>query len=109
MMEVMKKQNPQMYEQTKAAQDLQDKINQITAAFFAGKISYASAKSQLHPLAMQYMKSRIDNVGAEIDQLQKRIQELKALQENPDKAADKQADAFLGKAQPGISGIPEAF
>jgi len=104
-MDQMKQRDPKAYAQMKTAQDLQDKVAKITTDFFAGKISYESAKSQMRPLMAQAMKDRIDNVDTEIDQLQKRIQSLKDLKNNPNKAVDKAIDVRLGKAMPDVLGV----
>jgi lipase chaperone LimK len=99
-LEMLKKQDPKMYERMATQQAAQEQIAKILKDFRANKISESQARSKLRPLVKEMMKERIANLDTEIAAAEKRLQALKVAKSNPDKMVDQSVDMYLGKAVP---------
>jgi septal ring factor EnvC (AmiA/AmiB activator) len=97
-LERLKRQNPQLYKERKAALDNQAKIDSIVFSFRQGKISASEAERQLYPLIKESMQGEIDVLPKNIERLEKQLEFLKKTQKNPDLLIKKRIDEMLGKA-----------
>jgi vacuolar-type H+-ATPase subunit I/STV1 len=99
-LERLKKENPEAYQQRKDALDIQAKINEIVSSFRSGKISASQAESQLYPLVKSSLQDSINNLGAQIERLEKKLESLKKAKANPDLLVKKRIDELLGRSMP---------
>ena len=99
-LEMLKKVNPQLYQQRKNSIDAQAKINAIVASFREGKISSSQAESQLSPLVKQDMQTYINDLDNKIKRLEKKLDFYKKAKANPSLLIKKRIDELLGKSMP---------
>lgn len=100
LLERLKKDNPQAYQQRKDSLDRQAKINAIVSSFQTGKISDAQAENQLYPLIKQEVEDYINNSEARIKVLEKQLANLQKAKDNPDFLIKKRINEMLGKSMP---------
>jgi len=97
-LELLKKQDPQLYKERKLAIDTQAKIQAILSSYSQGKIPAAEAERQIYPYVKQQMQPYIDGLDTYIARLEKKLTILKKARINPDILIKQRIDQMLGKA-----------
>lgn len=101
-LERLKQENPQAYQQQKAALDRQKMVQETTGLYFQGKLSFAEAKATLSPLVKQQLQEEgaFSNLGARIQRLEERLSFLKKAKVQPELLVQERVDQMLGKGSP---------
>lgn len=101
-LERLKQENPQAYQEQKAAMDRQKKIQEVTTLFFQGKLPLPEAKAALSPFVKQQMQEEgaFSNLGARIQRLEERLAFLKKAKLQPELLVQERVDQMLGKSAP---------
>lgn len=111
-LERLKQENPQAYQQQKAALDRQKKIQEVTTLYFQGKVSLPEAKATLSPFVKQQMQDEgaFSNLEARIQRLEERMTFLKKAKLQPELLVQERVDQMLGKSIPlPLSSIESGF
>ncbi len=98
--ERLKQINPQLYEQTKKADERQRKITAILTAYQQKSISGEEAERRLSSLIREEIQMEGVNLDQEIKNLEKKLAFLKKAKNNPDLLVKKRVDQLLGKSGP---------
>ncbi|MBU4473338.1 MAG: hypothetical protein KJ842_04200 [Candidatus Omnitrophica bacterium] len=96
-LEMLKQQNPQMYEQMMKQRKAQEGISRVINDYYQKTISYEAAKAKLYPLVKESLQGRLANLDNEINLLEKKLSELKKAKKDPDYLIGRQIDRILGK------------
>ncbi|MCG2705926.1 MAG: hypothetical protein L6254_00045 [Candidatus Omnitrophica bacterium] len=96
-LEMLKQQNPQMYEQMMKQRKAQEGISRVINDYYQKTISYETAKARLYPLVKESLQGRLANLDNEINLLEKKLSELKKAKKDPDYLIGRQIDRILGK------------
>ena len=107
-MEMLKKTNPQAYNDMVKQEENSKKTSKIVSDYYSQKIGYEAAKSSLYPLVKENMKGQAGSVDGEIQMLEQRLTDLKKAKSDPDYRIYQQIDGMLGKGSamgPSFSGF----
>lgn len=96
-LEMVKQQNPQLYEQMMKQRKAQDEISRVINNYYQKTISYEAAKAKLYPLVKESLQGRLANMDNEINLLENKLNALKKAKKDPDYLISREVDRMLGK------------
>jgi len=99
-LERLKRENPQAYEQRKAALEREQKMQAVVTAFYQGTLSGDEAERRLTPLVKKQLEEEgaLSSLSARIERLEDKLAFLKKAQKNPNLLVKQRIEQMLGKA-----------
>lgn len=99
-LEMLKEIDPEAYKKRLHSIDRSEKINEVVSLYNTKEISESSARSQLLPLVKEEVQEQLEFNDAQIERLEKQINYLRDMRDNPDKLIEKKINRYLGKVSP---------
>ena len=98
-LERLKRENPQAYEQRKAALEREQKMQAVVTAFYQGTLSGDEAERRLTPLVKKQLEEEgaLSSLSARIERLEDKLAFLKKAQKNPNLLVKQRIEQMLGK------------
>lgn len=99
-LETLKEIDPQAYERRLKGIERGKKINEIVSLYNHKEITESAARSKLQPLVEEEVSEYLESFDSQIERLEKRLDYLKRIKNNPSELIEKKMDRYLGKTGP---------